>query len=197
MKFWYDCPYEGGAITVINYGGEISCRPRAADIVCIGAVEDVWPAVTGLSSRTAKPGENITVRGYNLNTNSTLRVTIHVDCPSVVVIGDKELVVTLPSNDKFNSVVQMGLYAPRRFAVIVTDSEGRTSHLSEALVIEMNLDGSDFASFFGSLGVSTTVLTLVAVILVLVICSGCLVWCYCSWRKVEQKQAYHLVQLKL
>lgn len=193
---WYDCPYEGGIIQPIDFGGEITCRPRAADLACVNADDDfTWPTVTRISPRKAKPGENITINGnhFNISNTTSLTVTIHVDCPYVYVQSNTELVVTLPPNEDFSSVMQMGLYS-RRFSVVVKDEKGRTGHLKDALLIELQLDGSDIGLFFQDLGLSPAVTAIIAVIFLLVICAGFIFWCCKSWKLMERQHGNNSVK---
>eukprot|EP01125_Pyxidicula_operculata_P006271 TRINITY_DN2178_c0_g1_i1.p1 TRINITY_DN2178_c0_g1~~TRINITY_DN2178_c0_g1_i1.p1 ORF type:complete len:648 (-),score=81.24 TRINITY_DN2178_c0_g1_i1:297-2240(-) len=145
---WYDCPYEGGNIYAIDFGGELNCRPKAADVICADAKEDPdWPKVARVSPRRAKPGDYVTIYGTNLNiTNGTI-VKIFDLATDVELVSSTEIKVKLPSNDKFNSVRAMGIFS-RRHPVIVIDEAGRTSHIKDAILIEINLNGDDVASFF-------------------------------------------------
>jgi len=187
---WYDCPYEGGIIQPIDYGGEITCQPYAADIACVNEDDDfTWPTVTRVYPRKARPGDNITIKGnhFNLSTNTISTITIHIDCPIFEVISNTEIVVQLPPNEEFSSMMQMGLYS-RRFSVIVTDDQGHTGHLKDALLIELELDGGDIGLFFSQkLGLSPAVTAVLASCILILACVGFVFWCWKSWKLMERQ----------
>jgi hypothetical protein len=186
---WYDCPYEGGIIQPIDFGGELTCPKFGADTVCAGAENDFsWPSVTRIFPHKAKPGTNLTVHGNHFSDNNIVSVKINVECPSFSVISNTELVVTLPSNDAFGSVQQMGLFS-RRYSVVVTDDEGKTGYMKDALLIEVTLDGSDVATFFANLGLSPVVTSILSVVIMIILCVGCIFWCCKTWKIMEQDNA--------
>jgi len=185
---WYDCPYEGGIVQPIEYGGEITCQKQAADVVCAGVEDDfTWPTVTRISPHKAKPGDNITIYGNHFDEGSSLYVTLNkMECPNVEVISSTQLLVTLPNNDKFSSIVQMGLFS-RRFSVVVTDEKGRTGQIKDVILIETTLDGSDIGSFFQRFGFTPALLSIVTVLILIILCVGCIYWCCRSWKIMEQE----------
>jgi hypothetical protein len=194
---WYDCPYEGGNVYPINYGGNIQCFPKMADVICVGYqnTSHQWPGVYRIEPRNANPGDLITLYGSNFDQNRT-NVQINIDCP-VEVLSPNKLVLRLPPLESFSSISVLGLFY-RRFAVIVSDDQGRNSHLKDAILINIPANGASINGFFmNRFSVSSVVLSIVSSFLLAILIAGFIFWCYRVFpKKNERLITYQTVSLR-
>jgi len=192
---WYDCPYEGGEIYPIDFGGSITCRPRVADVMCVNAQQDdEWPLVTKIVPRTARPGDNVTVYGTNFKINDTT-LLIYDECTNLEVISSNIMTANLPTQDKFSGIAALGLFF-RRFGVIVSDKKGRNSHLKEGIQIQIQDNGASVHSFFAHRGINPIVMAVVALVLLLLGCLGCTYWSFRTCKNYEKQYVYTTVNFR-
>jgi len=191
---WYDCPYEGGEIYPIDFGGSITCRPRVADVMCVDVQQDDWPIITQIIPRTAKPGDAVTVYGFNFKANDTTLI-IHEECTDLEVLSSNEITANLPTQDKFSSIAALGLFF-RRFGVIVSDNKGRNAHLKDGIQIQVQANGASLNSFFVKRGINPILTAFVALALLLLGCLGCSCWCKRSCKNHEKQTVFTTVNLR-
>jgi len=151
---WYDCPYEGGEVSPIGYGGSIKCIPKAADRVCLDApTDDNWPTITGVFPETASPNDVITIYGTNFLATPTIVVFLirgdKAACDSVFVENDTALNCTLSDGSGFATLtdVAASLNGPVAISILVSDGQGRTDLLVDGIQIWINTENAiqDFA----------------------------------------------------
>jgi hypothetical protein len=195
---WYDCPYAGGYINPVNFGGVINCEPQMADVACVGYNDssDEWPVVLRIDPREANPGDIVTIYGSNFKQNITW-VKIHDNCTIIAINSPNQLVVQLPPSESFSSIEALGLYFGR-FTVVVGDDLGRNSHLIEGIRIYVPANGASINYFFKDrLSIPSLVLSIVSSLLVAILIGAGIFWCYKIFpKKTERKITYQTVSLK-
>eukprot|EP01124_Arcella_intermedia_P002639 TRINITY_DN11441_c0_g1_i1.p1 TRINITY_DN11441_c0_g1~~TRINITY_DN11441_c0_g1_i1.p1 ORF type:complete len:699 (-),score=100.41 TRINITY_DN11441_c0_g1_i1:18-2114(-) len=192
---WYDCPYEGGEIYPINFGGSIHCNPRVADVLCSNANEDddSWPTVTKVIPRKTTPGSVITVAGTNFKQNITKTKLNSVPCENIV-LSETEMQVTVPSEEQFSSVEILGLFYGR-FSVIVEDDQGRNAHLKDSVIVSISPKGSSTHAFLSRNGLSVVVSNIIAGVICLIWLCGCVGYCWKVVPTFERKYVYNSVNI--
>jgi len=91
-EIWYECPYEGGKIKPIGFGGSIHCLPQAADRICLGNHDEKdWPILHTTLPRRGSPGTVITIYGENFIKSGNISINITFPLLNVTVISDFEI----------------------------------------------------------------------------------------------------------
>jgi len=140
-------------------------------------------------------GDLITLYGSNFDQNRTT-VQINIDC-LIEVMSPNKLMVRIPPLESFSSISALGLFY-RRFSVIVSDDQGRNSHLKDGILINIPANGASINGFFmNRFSVSSVVLSIVSSLLLAILIAGFIFWCYRVFpKKNERLITYQTVSLR-
>jgi hypothetical protein len=111
----------------------------------------------------------ITLVGENFKSaaNRVFRVIVgDVNCSEVTVLNDTFILATLPSSDKFTSVVALGLFSAD-MTVVLIDDIGRSAVIQNGFRFEANYRGDIISAYFEKVGISRYVVSVVALALVI------------------------------
>jgi len=150
---WYECPYEGGSVSPLDFGGAITCIPNAADRVCLDAsVDDGWPTIDEIVPPVVASGQNITVIGSNFLQTNQMTVNLVkgdiVVCSDVNVENDTALNCTVGDSSAFSTLTDIidSFTGAVTVSIVVADAKGRTAYLQNGVAVQTNT-GLQFAGF--------------------------------------------------
>jgi len=203
-EVWYSCPYEGGTINPVDYGGDLTCKPNAADIVCTEPRSfdspDLWPVFTGIDpldltitdEETNGKMQKLTIFGVNLGVVKTVLLA-GVVCEALVVVNDTEIVVNVPNASAFGSFASFGVFSSRA-SVVLKDAEGRTAVGRDVLHLDIKISGKNTENFFSQIGLSHSALVATTVFSLFFCIFGCGFWIF--YRNKRQRDRAEVVQYR-
>jgi hypothetical protein len=136
---YYECPLDGGELTIIGYGGKMKCIKNMALSTCAGAKDEsnLWPTISNVAPIRNKPGSIITITGTNFT--EPMRVIIRGISKNVVTNSPTQIVAQLPSEDAWSTFSDL---FERKEAVIVIDSQNRTGVRIDSVIVDLDFGQS-------------------------------------------------------
>jgi len=132
---YYECPKKGGELSVIGFGGTITCIANMAPSICQGLPDDPnWPTITSISPDSGvSPGSTITVKGTKFTPG--VKVIVRAFC-DVTYVSPTELTVKLPGEDAWNTFSDL---FEKKETIVVIDSANRTGVLNQAVYVKLDI----------------------------------------------------------
>jgi hypothetical protein len=189
---WYDCPYAGGSVEPLYYGGKVQCQAGAADLVCLDAVEDTtWPVINTIEPNVGGPLTQITITGSNFLRTTSISVKVLSACTDLVVVSDTEITCTIPDKTHFatldilsNAFSSDGI-SRTELTVVVYDGRGCTALFRDGFTLEM--ESTEAAQTWIETNLILFICLLVGFILIVAVI-GILVWKCCCQKTEEEKR---------
>eukprot|EP01126_Amoeba_proteus_P009374 TRINITY_DN13547_c0_g1_i1.p1 TRINITY_DN13547_c0_g1~~TRINITY_DN13547_c0_g1_i1.p1 ORF type:complete len:436 (+),score=80.58 TRINITY_DN13547_c0_g1_i1:361-1668(+) len=194
-NIWYDCPYDGGYIEAVGYGGQLECKPRAADIVCMNTSDfsPVWPVFTSISplsgsSGIGNSGTLVTIRGENFFQLQPLRVEIGGEaCINLVVIDDNTIAANIPNNSEYTSLTSFGVFSSR-VSVVIRAWNNKSTVGKDVFHLITYPNGEDINPYFRSLGLARGLVIFLTFISLILCCGMCFLWIWMRARSEKEEQ---------
>jgi len=183
VNVWYDCPYLGGTVNAIQYGGQLECAPRAADTICAeGYVADDWPVFERVEPPSAKPGEQIKIYGNHFTPG--MGVIIYEPCDDVVVVSDSLMRAKLASPEYFVDIKHLSFFENKDDIILYDLKNDRSSLSKDAFQVIVNFDWVFIKSVF--LWIGQNVVYASVLIFLASLCVSCCAYGCCFSRNVNK-----------